>query len=212
MALRLQAMGVPKYARGFEVATHEHVLDLPLGWRRPREIFVNSMGDLFHEEVPLDFILRVFRTMRCAPHHRFQLLTKRAERLAEVGHLLPWAPHIWMGVTVESGDHVERIDLLRQTGAAVKFLSMEPLLGPVPDLDLTGIHWVIVGGESGPRARAMEAAWATDIRDQCVRAGVPFYFKQWGGWNKKRTGRQLEGRLWSERPLQSYACPVPVFS
>jgi protein gp37 len=193
-------MGVPKYARGFEVITHEETLDLPLAWRRPREVFVNSMGDLFHDEVPLEFILRVFDTMRSAHYHRFQLLTKRAERLAELDHLLPWAPNIWMGVTVESAAYRHRVDLLRHTGAEVKFLSMEPLLGPVLDLDLVGIDWVIVGGESGPCARAMQPAWATDIRDQCMAAGVSFYFKQWGGKNKKRAGRRLEGRVWSERP------------
>jgi protein gp37 len=212
MARRLQAMGGPKYVNGFAVTTHEDTLDLPLAWRRPREIFVNSMGDLFHDEVPLDFILRVFDTMQCASHHRFQLLTKRAERLADVDHLLPWAPHIWMGVTVESAAYLDRVDFLRQARAAVKFLSMEPLLGPVPDLDLAGIQWVIVGGESGPRARIMQPAWATEIRDQCVAAGVSFYFKQWGGWNKKRAGRSLEGRLWNERPVQALARPTLAFS
>lgn len=205
MARRLQAMGVAKYARGFEVVTHDETLDLPLAWRRPHEIFVNSMGDLFHDDVPTEFILKVFDTMRSAHHHRFQLLTKRAERFAELDRLLPWAPNIWMGVTVESATYRYRIDCLRQSGAAVKFLSMEPLLGPVPHLDLAGIQWVIVGGESGPRARTMLPAWATDIRDQCVAADVCFYFKQWGGANKKRAGRHLEGRLWSDRPLQPHA-------
>ena len=204
MARRLQAMGVRKYARGFEVTTHDDVLDLPLTWRRPHEVFVNSMGDLFHDEVPLQFILKVFETMRCAHRHRFQLLTKHAERLAGLDHLLPWAPNIWMGVTVESAAYRHRVDHLRRTGAEVKFLSMEPLLGPVPGLNLAGVDWVIVGGESGPGARPMLPGWAAAIRDDCLAAQVPFFFKQWGGTNKKRAGRVLEGRLWSERPVHPW--------
>jgi protein gp37 len=208
MARRLQGMGMPKYAQGFNVAVHEAALGLPLNWRRPREVFVNSMGDLFHEQVPLDFVLRVFAVMHRASQHRYQLLTKRAERLAELDSVLPWAPNIWMGVTVESDAYVNRVDSLRHTGAAVKFLSMEPLLGPVPHLDITGIDWVIVGGESGPRARPMQPSWAAAIRDSCLEARVPFYFKQWGGWNKKRTGRELEGRIWDQRPEAAFEHPA----
>jgi len=200
MALRLQAMGHPNYANGFALTLHEHVLELPLRWKTPRTIFVNSMSDLFHEDVPLTFILRVFEVMRKACWHQFQVLTKRAERLSELNDELPWAPNIWMGVSVESQRYTYRIEHLRQTGAAIKFLSLEPLLGPLPNLDLTGIHWVIVGGESGPKARPMQEAWVTEIRDQCIAAKVPFFFKQWGGVRKDKTGRLLEGRTWDEMP------------
>jgi len=200
MARRLKAMGQRNYRRGFEVSVHARTLGMPLQWRKPQTIFVNSMSDLFHEEVPLDFILRVFETMHRADWHRYQILTKRARRLEEVDAQLPWADHIWMGVTVENADCTFRIDHLRNTGARVKFLSLEPLLGPIPDLDLRGIDWVIVGGESGPGARPMRPEWATGIRDQCLRAHVPFFFKQWGGVHKKRAGRVLDGRTWDEMP------------
>lgn len=200
MARRLQAMGQPNYRDGFKVAMHEAVLRAPFGWRRPSMVFVNSMSDLFHKEVPVFFIQKAFEVMRGLPLHRFQILTKRAERLAELSRLLPWAENIWMGVSVETRDYIHRIDTLRQTGALVKFLSIEPLLGPIPELNLTGIDWVIVGGESGPRARPMKKEWVTDIRDQCLGAGVAFFFKQWGGRNKKRAGRELEGRIWDEMP------------
>ena len=205
MARRLQAMGQPNYANGFEVTMHEHVLDAPLRWRQPRVIFVNSMSDLFHEHVSREFVTRGFQTMTSAPRHRFQVLTKRSERLVALGAELPWPVNVWMGVSVENADYAHRIDHLRETGAHVKFLSLEPLLGPLPALDLHDIDWVIVGGESGPGARPMDRAWVTDIRDQCLAAEVPFFFKQWGGVNKKRAGRRLDGRTWDEMPHVSFA-------
>ena len=204
MALRLQAMGNPKYANGFRLTLHEDALDIPLHWKKPRKIFVNSMSDLFHEDIPLDFIRRVFQTMQQADWHIFQILTKRAERLAELAPRLPWLPHIWIGVTVEERRYTWRIDLLRTVPAAVRFLSLEPLLGPLPGLNLEGIHWVIVGGESGPRARPMRPEWVVDIRDQCLAAGVPFFFKQWGGVHRKRAGRMLEGRTWDQMPAVAF--------
>ena len=200
MAERLQAMGQPNYKNGFDLTLQPQMLELPLRWRTPQTIFVNSMSDLFHDEVPLAYIQRVFDVMRRAHWHRFQVLTKRASRLAELDPEIEWASNIWMGVSVESAKYVDRIDDLRRTRAHVRFLSLEPLLGPLPDLDLRGIHWAIVGGESGPKARPMDAAWAIDLRDQCRRARVPFFFKQWGGKNKKRAGRLLEGRTWDEMP------------
>jgi protein gp37 len=200
MALRLQGMGQPNYARGFKVTLHQRALRLPSTWKRPQMVFVNSMSDLFHEDVPLHFIQQVFNAMRRAHWHTYQILTKRSERLVELDPVLAWPPHVWMGVTVESADYTYRIDHLRHTHAAVKFLSLEPLLGPMPSLDLKGINWVVVGGESGTGARPMDARWVTDIRDQCLRAKVPFFFKQWGGVNKKKAGRALEGRKWDEMP------------
>lgn len=202
MAHRLRAMGQRNYANGFGLTMHEHALELPLHWRKPQTIFVNSMSDLFHEKVPPEFILKVFDTMRRADRHRYQILTKRSPRLAELDPRLPWAPHIWMGVSVESQGYAYRIDHLRTTGAAVKFVSFEPLLGPVIRTNLEDIDWVIVGGESGPKARPIEKEWVLDIRDQCLAAGVPFFFKQWGGTNKKRAGRILEGRTWEEMPAR----------
>lgn len=203
MAKRLQAMGQRNYARGFDLTLQEQMLALPLRWRRPRRIFVNSMSDLFHARVPDAFIQRVFSVMRQADWHEYQILTKRSERLADLDSSLPWAPHIWMGVSVENARFVHRIDHLRRTKAQVKFLSLEPLLGPLPRLDLRGIDWVIVGGESGPRARPMQHSWALDIRDQCRAAGVAFFFKQWGGVFKSKTGRELEGRTWDEMPADT---------
>lgn len=200
MAKRLKAMGQPNYANGFELTLHEHVLELPLGWKTPQTIFVNSMSDLFHKNVPLEFIRRVFDVMHRAHWHQFQVLTKRAERLRELSEYLEWCPNIWMGVSVETSAYFSRIDDLRQTGAQIKFLSLEPLLGPLANLDLSGIDWVIVGGESGPGARPIKPEWVTDIRDQCLAAEVPFFFKQWGGTNKKKAGRSLEGRTWDEMP------------
>jgi protein gp37 len=200
MALRLQGMGQRNYAQGFKVTVHPGTLRLPLTWKKPRMIFVNSMSDLFHEEVPLDFIQQVFDVMRRADWHTYQVLTKRSERLVELDPVLAWPPHVWMGVTVESADYACRIEQLRRTHAAVKFLSIEPLLGPIPSLDLAGIHWVVVGGESGPGARALDPEWVIDIRDQCLRSDVPFFFKQWGGVNKKKAGRLLEGRTWDQMP------------
>ncbi|MCC6463994.1 MAG: phage Gp37/Gp68 family protein [Planctomycetes bacterium] len=207
MAKRLQLMGQSNYANGFAVTTHDRALGIPLAWRRPRTIFVNSMSDLYHKDVPAAFIRRVFDTMNEAHWHQYQVLTKRADRLAELAPELPWAPHIWQGVSVESASCTWRIDRLRETTAHIKFLSIEPLLGPIPGLDLSGIHWVIVGGESGPGARAVDPAWVREIRDQCVAADVPFFFKQWGGVNKKRAGRELDGRFWSEMP-HSRLAPV----
>jgi protein gp37 len=200
MSLRLQAMGQPHYRNGFKVTLHPDSLDLPLRWQRPQTIFVNSMSDLYHRDVPMWFIQKVFATMRRADWHRYQILTKRPERLAELEPRLPWQPNIWQGVTVEHPDYADRIDILRTTGAYVKFLSLEPLLAPMPRLNLRDIDWVIVGGESGPGARTMHPDWITDIRDQCKKAAVAFYFKQWGGVFKKRNGRILEGRTWDEMP------------
>ena len=201
MARRLQAMGQLNYRQGFEVTLHEHMLDRPLRWRKPQVIFVNSMSDLFHEDVPLEFIQRVFDVMRRASQHQFQVLTKRSARLADLSGDLDWPANVWMGVSVENDNYTDRIDHLRRTGAMVKFLSLEPLLGPVPNLDLEDIDWVIVGGESGPKARPMQEEWVTDIRDQCRASGVAFFFKQWGGVRKKQAGRELEGRTWDEMPL-----------
>lgn len=200
MARRLHAMGQPNYRNGFELTLQPQMLELPLEWKKPQTIFVNSMSDLFHEDVPLHFIKQVFDVMRRADWHRFQVLTKRAERLAELDPELIWAPNIWMGVSVESSKYLGRIDDLRGTRARVKFLSLEPLLGPLPRLDLRRINWAIVGGESGPGARHMDPAWVVEIRDQCRDARVPFFFKQWGGTNKKKAGRLLEGRTWDEMP------------
>lgn len=200
MARRLQAMGQSNYSKGFELALQPHMLELPLTWKKPKTIFVNSMSDLFHKDVPIDYVRQVFAVMREAHWHRFQVLTKRANRLREMGDSLPWAPNIWMGVSVESSKYRPRVDALRSSGAHVKFLSLEPLLGPLDDMNLTGIDWVIVGGESGPGARPIKPQWVKDLRDQCRRAQVPFFFKQWGGRNKKRTGRTLEGRTWDQMP------------
>jgi protein gp37 len=176
------------------------MLELPFRWKKPQTIFVNSMSDLFHDDVPLAYIRRVFETMRRAHWHRFQVLTKRSERLAEFDVKLEWAPNIWMGVSVESEEYRARIDDLRATRALLKFLSLEPLLGPLPGLDLRGIDWLVVGGESGLGARALDPAWAMDLRDQCIRANIPFFFKQWGGKNKKLAGRTLDGKIWDQMP------------
>jgi protein gp37 len=200
MAERLQAMGQSNYRNGFDLTLQPQMLGLPLHWRKPQTIFVNSMSDLFHKDVPIAYIQRVFDVMRRAHWHRFQVLTKRAERLVELRAELDWPSNVWMGVSVENADYVDRIDGLRITNAHVKFLSLEPLLGPLSRLDLRGIDWVIVGGESGPRARPMDPKWVTDIRDQCRRTGVAFFFKQWGGKNKKKAGRTLDGRTWDEMP------------
>lgn len=200
MANRLHAMGQPNYRNGFEVTCHERSLGLPFRWTTPRLVFVNSMSDVFHEDIPEDFIKRIFKVMEQASHHRFQVLTKRAKRLETLAKKLPWPGNVWMGVTVESGDCTLRIDCLRKVPAKVRFLSMEPLLEPLPSLDLTGIDWVIVGGESGPGARPMEEEWALNIKRQCRKARVAFFFKQWGGVNKKKAGRLLRGRTYSEMP------------
>lgn len=200
MANRLQAMGQANYSNGFQLTTQPHMLDLPLTWKTPKRIFVNSMSDLFHNDVSLPYIQSVFSVMLRAPWHQFQVLTKRSERLVELTDKLEWAKHIWMGVSVETAKYAYRINHLRNSGARVKFLSLEPLLGPLQNLDLRGINWVIAGGESGPYSRDVEAGWIIDIRDQCLAANVPFFFKQWGGARKKTTGRILEGRTWDEMP------------
>jgi len=205
LALRLQAMGQPNYADGFRLTVQEHMLELPLRWKLPQVIFVNSMSDLFHKDVPTAYIQRVFDVMRRASQHRFQVLTKRSQRLARLSSILNWQPNIWMGVSVESQEYTFRIDHLRETNAHIKFLSLEPLLGPLTNLNLEGIDWVIVGGESGPGARAMRSEWVLDIRDQCRDAGIPFFFKQWGGTNKKKAGRLLDNRTWDEMPLAAAA-------
>jgi protein gp37 len=211
MARRLKGMGQPNYRNGFELTLQEHMLDRPLLWKSPRTIFVNSMSDLFHKDVPLEFVRRVFEAMRQAHWHTFQVLTKRSERLEAVSDQLVWPANVWMGVSVESARYLHRIDHLRRTPASVKFLSLEPLLGPLGALDLSGIDWVIVGGESGPEARPMQEAWVHDIQRRCVARGVPFFFKQWGGRNKKQAGRSLLGRVWDEMPER--ACrPVPALA
>ena len=200
MSQRLRAMGQPNYRNGFELTLHERMLELPLRWKQPQRVFVNSMSDLFHKDVPEEYIQRVFAVMREASWHRFQVLTKRSDRLRALSPKFDWPANVWMGVSVESSDYRFRVDDLRHTAARVRFLSVEPLLGPIPDLELKNIHWTIVGGESGPGARPMLEEWVIDLRDQCRRAAVPFFFKQWGGVNKKRTGRLLEGRTWDEMP------------
>ncbi len=200
MANRLRQMGAARYKNGFKITLHEDLTEMPHKWKKPQMIFINSMSDLFLEEVPSHFIKKIFDVMHRAYWHTFQVLTKRAERFAEMSGEISWSPNIWMGVTVENEDYTFRIDYLRKTDAVIKFISIEPLLGPIPNLDLEGIDWVIVGGESGAGARPMEAEWVLDIRDQCQKAEVPFFFKQWGGVNKKKAGRELEGRTWDEMP------------
>lgn len=203
MALRLKAMGQPNYAEGFAVRTHEHMLEVPLGWRRPQTVFVNSMSDLFHEDVPFDFIQRVFDVMQRADWHTFQVLTKRSGRLCELAPLLRWPANVWMGVSVENAQVLHRVDDLRSAeGPSCRFLSLEPFLGPLPGIDLRDIDWVIAGGESGPRARPLAPEWVQDVRDACVRDDVPFFFKQWGGTRKKRAGRVLDGETWDEMPAR----------
>jgi protein gp37 len=200
MARRLQAMGQVNYRNGFQVTLQHHNLDTPLRWRRPQVIFVNSMSDLFHEDISEEFIQRVFDVMRRADWHHFQVLTKRSERLLKLSPRIIWPHNVWMGVSVEDQSNVYRIDDLRETAAELKFLSLEPLIGPLENLRLEHIDWVIVGGESGPGCRPIREEWVLDIRDQCRHACVPFFFKQWGGVNKKRAGRTLRGRTWDEMP------------
>ena len=200
MSGRLKAMGVEKYRNGFDVAIHESTLEEPLRWKTPRVVFVNSMSDLFHQSVPSDFIQDVFNIMNQTPQHTFQVLTKRPSRAAQLGDRLKWTPNIWIGASIESQRWLDRLDVLKGIGARIRFLSLEPLLEPLPGMDLTGIDWVIVGGESGPGARPMQPDWVREIRDHCVNSGVPFFFKQWGGVFKKRTGRTLDGRTWDQMP------------
>lgn len=205
MARRLEAMGAYNYRNGFQVTLQPQMLDRPLRWRKPQRVFVNSMSDLFHVQVPKDYVHKVFDVMVTAQWHQFQVLTKRSGRLLKLSNELPWPRNIWMGVSVENADYVRRIDHLRSTGAQVKFLSLEPLIGPLPNLDLRNIDWVIVGGESGPGARPMDSGWVREIRDQCIDAGVPFFFKQWGGVFKKHAGRKLDERTWDEYPALASA-------
>lgn len=194
--------GVPghPYEQGFDLRLWPDRLEIPFTWRRPRTIFVNSMSDLFHEKVPLEFIHRVFRTMRRTPWHTYQVLTKRSKELADLAPKLIWPSNVWMGVSIETAEYLWRADHLRTVSSAVRFLSLEPLLGPLGTFDLSGIHWVIVGGESGPGARAIKPEWVREIREQCYVAGVPFFFKQWGGVQKKRNGRVLDGQTWDDMP------------
>jgi protein gp37 len=215
LAKRLRAMGQPKYQNdgdprtsgpGFRLTLHPDTLDIPYGWRSPRVIFVNSMSDLFHPDVPLDFIRRVFAVVEETPHHTYQVLTKRSKRLAQLADALTWPSNLWMGVSVESTHYSFRIDHLREVGAAVRFVSAEPLLGSLTGLDLAGIHWLIAGGESGANARPIERAWVRDLRDQCHAMDVAFFFKQWGGRSPKAGGRRLDGRLHNEIPK----VPVPA--
>lgn len=201
MALRLQRMGQPRYAAGFALTLQEDVVNLPLRWRKPRTIFVNSMSDLFHKDIPDAFLGRVFNTMERASWHTFQVLTKRADRLRDIAPALPWPKNVWQGVSVEGPKVLWRIDALREVPAAVRFLSLEPLIGALPDLDVRGIDWVIVGGESGPGARPMDPLWVVDVRAACVEQGVAFFFKQWGGVQKARHGREFEGRTWDDMPV-----------
>lgn len=200
MAHRLQAMGQERYRNGFELTTHPDLVDTPLRWRKPRMIFVNSMSDLFHPDIPEEFIRRVFETMARASWHTFQVLTKRSRRLRGLANRLTWPDNVWAGVSVEGPRYLGRIDDLGQVPARVRFLSLEPLLAELPSLPLDGIGWVIVGGESGPGARPLQPEWVRRIRDQCEERGVPFFLKQWGGVNKKRAGRVLDGRTWDAMP------------
>jgi protein gp37 len=193
-------MGNLRYRNGFAVTLHPDLLELPLSWKKPSLIFVNSMSDLFHEKVPEEFIQEVFRTMERAHWHIFQVLTKRPERLVEVASKLPWPPNVWMGVSVETARYYSRIHYLQRVPAHIRFLSCEPLLGPLENLPLQGIHWVIVGGESGPGARPLEKEWVLSIKEQCQRAGIPFFFKQWGGVQKWRNGRMLDGHEYNDMP------------
>jgi protein gp37 len=201
MARRLHAMGQPNYRNGFHVTCHQHILEQPLSWRMPRTIFVNSMSDLFHEDVPDDFIVSIFDVMQRAHWHRFQVLTKRADRLAELGPRLQWPNNVWMGVTVENKLAKRRVSALRSVPATMRFLSIEPLLESIGTLNLSGIHWVIVGGESGPGARQMQKDWVDEIKEQCIAKDVAFFFKQWGGVNKKKAGRLLDGKVWDDMPV-----------
>jgi protein gp37 len=196
-------MGNPRYTLGFEVRLHNDQIGLPMRWKRPRRIFVNSMSDLFHENVPEEFVHRVFRTMNDTSRHQFQILTKRADRLEAMAPGLDWTPNIWQGVSVEDAGHTDRIEALRTVPAAVRFLSVEPLLGSIPGLPLEGVDWVIVGGESGPAHRPVQPQWVREIRDRCQEAGVPFFFKQWGGRTSKSGGNTLDGRQWLELPAQT---------
>ena len=201
MALRLQSMGQEKYKDGFNVAMHPSCLNDPYTWKKPSTVFVNSMSDLFHDDVPIEFIKQVFAVMNDTPQHAYQILTKRADRLAKVANNLNWTPNIWQGVTVENIKFVDRIDFLRNIPAQIKFISFEPLLDTVGELDLSNINWAIVGGESGIGARPIQEEWILNIKEQCEKQNVLFYFKQWGGTNKKKNGRELLGKTWDNIPV-----------
>ncbi len=201
MAMRLSAMGQKRYRNGFSVTLQPDLLDQPDRWISARTIFVNSMSDLFHQQVPLNYIRKVFATIKRNPHHTFQVLTKRSGRLARMAHSLRWPHNLWVGVSVENEDYLSRIDELREVPAAVRFISCEPLIGPLNRIDLTDIQWVIVGGESGPKCRPMSEEWVRNLRQECINQKVAFFFKQWGGFNKKKAGRQLDGRIWNEMPV-----------
>ncbi|WP_433513939.1 DUF5131 family protein [Nonomuraea sp. CA-143628] len=210
LAARLKAMGQPRYQRdgnpktsgpGFGLTCHPEALSLPLSWKRPRRVFVNSMSDLFHAQVPIEFVQQIFDVMAATPQHTYQVLTKRAKRLKRIASRLSWPDNVWIGTSIEDADVLDRVDDLRMVPAAVRFLSCEPLLGPLSDLSLDGIHWVIVGGESGKNARPMSVDWVEELRLKCQRADVPFFFKQWGGRTPKAGGRQLQGRTWDDMPL-----------
>jgi protein gp37 len=200
IAIRLQAAGNARYKNGFKLTLHRDLLTTPLTWKKPRLVFVNSMSDLFHEDIPLEFIEKVFGTMKLAYWHTFQILTKRSSRLAGFARDLDWPSNVWMGVTVESNEYASRIHDLRNIPSVVRFVSFEPLLDSIDQIDLKGIHWAIVGGESGPGARPMKKEWAIAIRDICKRDNVAFFFKQWGGTNKKKAGRLLDDRTWDGMP------------
>lgn len=200
MAKRLQSMGSENYKNGFELTLHQKLVPQPLLWKKPRMIFVNSMSDLFHEDVPIDFIISIFKIMNIANQHTFQVLTKRADRLLEVSRSLKWSKNIWMGVTVESATHIDRIKKLQKTPAHIKFISFEPLLSNIQNIDLTDIHWMIVGGESGPGARKMEELWVDNLFTLSSKNKIPFFFKQWGGVNKKKNGRLFKGKIWTQLP------------
>jgi protein gp37 len=202
MSNRLQAMGVEKYKDGFKLKIHPDVLNEPNSWRKPRTVFVNSMSDLFHENMPLDFIKKVFKVMNDNPIHTFQVLTKRADILLKYSNELVWSKNIWMGVTVENQENISRVDFLRKVKANVKFISIEPLIGEISKLNLKNIDWVIVGGESGPGARPMQEDWVVSLKEQCLYQNTHFFFKQWGGVNKKKNGRLLDGQTWDEMPIR----------
>ncbi len=204
MTRRLQAMGIDKYSKGFKIRTHEDALLTPKTWKSSKVVFVNSMSDLFHKDVPLEFIKRVFKTMNECPQHTFQVLTKRSDILLKYHKELNWTHNIWMGVSVEDSRVTNRIDDLRKTNARTKFLSCEPLIGPLPKLNLKKIDWVIVGGESGRTPRPMDADWVLNIQEQCEKSNVAFFFKQWGGTNKKKAGRLLNGKTYDEMPAADH--------
>lgn len=205
MAKRLKAMGTERYANGFKVTLHPDLIDAPKKWKKPRLIFVNSMSDMFHEKIPLKFIKQVFKTIEECPQHTFQVLTKRSERLKELAPKLIWPENLWMGVSIEDERVIQRVHDLRKVPAAVRFLSCEPLIGPLDNIPLDGIHWVIVGGESGPKSRPMDGEWVRSIRAQCFDANAKFFFKQWGGVRKHSTGRELDGKFYDDMPARVFS-------